>query len=111
MDFDLDMQAALEADGEKLFQLTGVDHGPFFDFDTDVTAPCPCCFESCGYRGEWTTGWDDPGSFHMNPNEPCPECHGTGSVPCDAVQYQDDREDDYLDPGYERALDAQAGAA
>jgi hypothetical protein len=26
---DLDMEAALEADGEKLRQLTGEDHGPF----------------------------------------------------------------------------------
>lgn len=28
-DYGLDMQAALEADGEKLRQLTGEDHGPF----------------------------------------------------------------------------------
>lgn len=29
--FDLEMQKALEADGEKLRQLTGEDHGPFDD--------------------------------------------------------------------------------
>lgn len=29
--FDLDMQRALEADGEKLRQLTGEDHGPWKD--------------------------------------------------------------------------------
>lgn len=29
IDFDLEMQKALEADGEKLRQLTGEDHGPF----------------------------------------------------------------------------------
>lgn len=28
--FDREMQRALEADGEKLFQLTGEDHGPVF---------------------------------------------------------------------------------
>jgi hypothetical protein len=29
---DLAMMAALEADGEKLRQLTGKDHGPWFDW-------------------------------------------------------------------------------
>lgn len=28
-DFDREMQKALEADGEKLLQLTGEDHGPW----------------------------------------------------------------------------------
>lgn len=31
MSFDKDMQAALQADGEKLRQMTGEDHGPIFD--------------------------------------------------------------------------------
>lgn len=34
MNFDKEMQKALESDGEKLRQLTGEDHGPIF--------PCPC---------------------------------------------------------------------
>lgn len=29
-DFDKEMQAALEADGEKLRAMTGEDHGPYF---------------------------------------------------------------------------------
>lgn len=35
-DFDLEMQRALEADGEKLRQLTGEDHGPFNPFQHSV---------------------------------------------------------------------------
>lgn len=39
-----DMQAALEADGEKLLALTGEDHGPFSDDDID--------------GGGWENGYD-----------------------------------------------------
>lgn len=39
-----DMQAALEADGEKLLALTGEDHGPFSDDDIDW--------------GDWENGYD-----------------------------------------------------
>jgi hypothetical protein len=36
---DKEMMKALEADGEKLRQLTGEDHGPyFFDIDDDLWA-------------------------------------------------------------------------
>lgn len=31
-----EMQRALEADGEKLRQLTGEDHGPYFDGASDL---------------------------------------------------------------------------
>lgn len=55
--FDKDMQAALIADGAKLSELTGEDHGPYFlDDDDDVKCvnahdrcyggaggPCPYC--------------------------------------------------------------------
>lgn len=51
MDFDLEMQRALEADGEKLRQLTGEDHGPYFLGEDTSFAPCPVCFESCGFYG------------------------------------------------------------
>lgn len=39
MAFDKEMQHALEADGEKLRQLTGEDHGP----DFGAVAFCPHC--------------------------------------------------------------------
>jgi hypothetical protein len=35
MNFDREMQAALEADGEKLRHLTGEDHGPYFMGEPD----------------------------------------------------------------------------
>jgi hypothetical protein len=37
MSFDREMQQALEADGEKLRQLTGADHGPVFEDYADPT--------------------------------------------------------------------------
>lgn len=43
---DKEMQKALEADGEKLRQLTGEDHGPW----VSVTEPCghpDCEFPMC----------------------------------------------------------------
>ena len=40
---EVEMRAALEADGEKLRQLTGEDHGPYFD----DTSPY-----KCGYCGK-----------------------------------------------------------
>jgi hypothetical protein len=55
MSFNKEMQRALEADGEKLRQLTGEDHGPSFDdYHDDYEDECPncggegivyCCFE------------------------------------------------------------------
>lgn len=36
-DFDIEMQKALEADGEKLRQLTGEDHGPWKDLPRHST--------------------------------------------------------------------------
>lgn len=40
---DHEMQRALEADGEKLRQLTGEDHGPYFisEPDADIDLPGP----------------------------------------------------------------------
>ena len=49
-----DQIAALEADGEKLRQMTGEDHGPYF---IDLYAPCVMCggdgeqCEACGGSG------------------------------------------------------------
>ena len=36
MDWDAEMQRALEADGEKLRQMTGADHGPWFVLEDDA---------------------------------------------------------------------------
>lgn len=107
MDFDLEMQRALEADGEKLRQLTGEDHGPYFLDDVTVYAPCPACFESCGSVVEHGNDWNS-GPYTHQTNIPCGVCNGTGLVPCDEAQAPDERADDFEDDGYERALDAQA---
>lgn len=44
--FDREMQCALEADGQKLRQLTGADHGPWFsdflNWQTSETRACDC---------------------------------------------------------------------
>lgn len=74
-----------------------------------VSIPCPHCFESSGYV--WQHGHDFNGPWSVQTNIPCAMCHGSGQVPCDEVQYDDERADDFSDPGYERALDAQAGAS
>lgn len=107
--FDLEMQRALEADGEKLFQLTGEDHGPYFLGDDTAFAPCPVCFESCGFHVEHGYDWDS-GPYSHQTRIPCSECNGTGLVPCDAPTAPNDRADDFAEAGYEQALDAQAGA-
>jgi hypothetical protein len=45
--FNKEMQDALIADGEKLSQITGEDHGPHFMSGSD---PCPRCGEYELYR-------------------------------------------------------------
>jgi hypothetical protein len=92
MDWDAEMQRALEADGEKLRQLTGEDHGPWFITDEPYNgqAPCPHCFESSGYAERWNPHtWDDPGFFDADPTRPCPHCDGTGSVECEPITLHD----------------------
>lgn len=103
---DLDLRRALEADGEKLRQLTGEDHGPWLE-PQSFTAPCPCCFESSGYVWEHGNDWAS-GPWSHQTNIPCKECNGTGSVPADEVSYPDERADDFLDDGYINALEAGA---
>ncbi len=107
MSFDLEMQRALEADGEKLRQLTGEDHGPYFLGDDTCFVPCPCCFESSGYVWEHGNDWES-GPWSNQTNIPCGYCSGTGLVPGDELPSPDDREDDFATEGYEAALDAQA---
>jgi DnaJ-class molecular chaperone len=77
-----EMMKALEADGEKLRQLTGQDHGPFrypqeedFDHIEDYDT-CPDC------SGEGTIEvlapqHDDP---HYSRTERCNSCEGCGWV-------------------------------
>ncbi len=62
-----EMMQALEADGEKLRQLTGEDHGPVFL--SDLPAPCP----ECGGDG----GFEEAGSGKWSV---CTFCDGTGDV-------------------------------
>lgn len=68
---DREMEAALIADGEKLQQLTGNDHGPFCDaclgsgvevFGITVYEP------GCGYSHDSTD------------ERPCPACGGSGRI-------------------------------
>lgn len=68
-DRDREMQKALEADGEKLRQLTGADHGPF----------CPECLGS-GVEVFAVTVYEHGCGFsHTSTDErPCRECGGTG---------------------------------
>ncbi len=68
MAFSKEMQKALKADGEKLRQLTGVDHGPEF-WDT-----CPVC-SGFGSHEEWRPQHDDP-NFCIVIS--CTDCGGTG---------------------------------
>lgn len=58
--FTKEMQRALEADGEKLRQLTGEDHGPHFEHDEP---------EFCVIHG-YTYMMDSPG----NPIPWCVKC-------------------------------------
>lgn len=75
MRHDREMQEALEADGEKLRQLTGEDHGPWFlDF-------CPQC-EGSGVipRGitvyEHGCGFSHDDTYDLK----CDVCDGQGSI-------------------------------
>ncbi len=103
--WDAAMQKALEDDGEKMFQLTGEDHGPYFFLgEVEIWVPCP----ACDGAGEWDEG---PLPASSGASEPsyrqvmCGHCDGTGKVPSGDVVYQDDRADDFQDDGYLRALD------
>lgn len=62
--FTKEMIAALEADGEKLRQLTGEDHGPEF-----LTITCSCCGGDGGFMEGDQTRW-------MR----CTACNGDGEL-------------------------------
>lgn len=90
MTIDREMQRALEADGEKLRQITGDDHGPYFVTDEPYPgqAPCPHCYESSGYVWEHGNDWNS-GPWSNQTNIPCKHCNGTGSVDAPLVTLDD----------------------
>jgi hypothetical protein len=71
--FTREMRKVLEADGLKLKQLTGEDHGPYF---MDTWETCP----DCGGDGEILEArpqHDDPGFCVVHQ---CEKCGGSGWV-------------------------------
>lgn len=66
-------------------------------------APCPACFESCGYVVDHGNDWES-GPWTHQTNIPCRFCNGDGEVPCDDVRYPDERDDEFEDVGYLAAL-------
>ena len=91
MSFDREMQRALELDGEKLRQLTGEDHGPYFLADEyPGQAPCPACFESSGHPARIVpASWTDPSYAEPDYGRTCEECNGTGTVDAPLVTLDD----------------------
>jgi DnaJ-class molecular chaperone len=74
MDFDRKMQRALQADAEKLRQLTGEDHTPEFL----ILVTCPHCNGSAV-----TVHASRYGDFDTY-EERCPECEGAGQLLVDS---------------------------
>jgi len=71
MSEEREMQRALELDGEKLRQLTGHDHGPWY--------VCP----TCDGLGEWDEGPLPASRWALEPDYRqviCPDCNGSGRV-------------------------------
>jgi hypothetical protein len=75
MMFTKEMMDALEADGEKLRQLTGEDHGPLF------LAACEECGGEGSTRHRITVYERGCGFPHDDVDErPCKACGGTGAI-------------------------------
>jgi hypothetical protein len=51
-------------------------------------APCPHCFESCGFVCEFGTDWNDGPYVHQT-RIPCRECEGTGMVEAEPITMED----------------------
>lgn len=75
MSFDREMMLALEADGEKLRQLTGEDHGPWSIED------CPEC-DGKGITVHVTTVYEAGCGFHHDDSyeRKCEACDGFGTI-------------------------------
>jgi hypothetical protein len=83
---DREMQRALLADGEKLRQLTGEDHGPWgFGEAPQQWFVCDAC-DGSGVEVFGTTVYEHGCGFsHDDTDErPCPQCHGDGGWVDDA---------------------------
>jgi hypothetical protein len=75
---------------------------PHFDMPSQPQrglAPCPHCFESCGYVCEHGNDWNS-GPWTNQTNIPCSVCEGTGHVP------MEDATDDELFEHFDEAFDA-----
>lgn len=51
-------------------------------------APCPHCFESCGFVCEFGNDWNDGPYVHQT-RIPCSECEGTGMVEAEPITLDD----------------------
>jgi hypothetical protein len=85
MPWDKEMMNALMADGEKLRQLTGNDHGPYFDDPPEIWLDCP----ECGGEGGWEQHcrvYEHGCGFAHDDSEwrVCHVCNGTGGMICEA---------------------------
>ena len=49
-------------------------------------APCPCCFESCGFDCEFGNDWEP---YVHQTRIPCRECEGTGYVEAEPITLED----------------------
>jgi DnaJ-class molecular chaperone len=86
MSWGKEMMAALEADGEKLRQLTDEDHGPYFDEPPEVWEDCPACCGEGGYEKhifvyERGCGFGHDDSMWVT----CEKCNGIGGFICEAL--------------------------
>jgi hypothetical protein len=87
MKMDREMQRALEADGEKLRQLTGEDHGPWELEEAPLQwVDCDVCNGS-GVEAFRVTIYERGCGFpHDDSDErPCPQCGGNGGWLDDAA--------------------------
>jgi hypothetical protein len=75
--FTKEMQAALEADGEKLRQLTGEDHGPHFLPDRR-TIECPYCGGDGGH--EVLTHYNPVNGDPLGYWQTCGACEGKKEI-------------------------------
>lgn len=84
MNIDREMQRALEADGEKLRQLTGEDHGPYFS-PPEVWIDCEACDGTGGYERHCRVYEAGCGFAHDDSEwVECDKCKGQGGFICEA---------------------------
>ncbi len=77
--FTKEMQEALEADGEKLRQMTGQDHGPVFLGPPQQWYVCDAC-DGEGFIPRRVTVYEHGCGFPHDDTheEPCGKCNGVG---------------------------------